>query len=265
MTVLTRLLAVVALFTTLSLSGWSYPTLFGDTGLMLVPSADTMPYSFFQLGIDYAKIMDDAGDSINYPIRLTYGIAENIELFAVVAESQGNAVSGTNATGGGVKMSINDEHLYQTAPGIAVGARAVHYKRTAGDLDQIEAYLVASKILLAQGDVLGEGFFLRAHAVLSYTNYSGAHQGDFISGSAGLNYVTANGNSLVLEFIPEHENIRDATLSGALRIHLSPNFWLQVATTRPFGLGDDQSYSLGMMYQFGDKMVLPTGDQIFYY
>ncbi len=55
MTTHLRLLAVATLTIIAALAAWCFPTLYGDTGLIQVPSADVVPYTFLNIGIDYTQ------------------------------------------------------------------------------------------------------------------------------------------------------------------------------------------------------------------
>lgn len=175
MTVMLRLLLVAAVMVAAIATAWSYPTLYGDTGLVLMPSADVIPDTYVMLAGNYAEVKSDAGGrAIIFPVRLLYGASDNTELFVLGAESSTKTEEGGfDALGAGFKVALIHENLMTDWPGISIGARAY---QTQGAIDKrvIEAYLVGSKTIFKTSDLLDEeGYTFRVHLAGFFTRFTG--------------------------------------------------------------------------------------------
>ncbi len=232
----------------------AYPTMFGDTGLVQIPTADVQREATFALGADYLPVKTPAGNTLSIPIRLCYGLSEGSEFGALIGNVRNNAI-GVNVEGASAKILLIDEDIYGKLPGVAAGLRAFRQK-TAARLNAVEGYLVASKVLLARGDNIESGFTVRVHGGLMYTSYSGAVDADFTKPFIGLSYLNVNSNALVLDYLPEQKVggviLRQATVSAALRRRLSDHFWMQVGTTRAFGPNTTDTPFAGIIYRYAE-------------
>ncbi len=251
-----RQLVLVALLTS-SLSTWAYPTMFGDTGLVLIPTANVQSEATFTLAADHLPMKNAIGSTVSFPIRLCYGLAENYEISALIGNAADKSI-GANIEGLGSKISLIDEDIYGKLPGVGVGVRAWREKdQVNGNANAVEAYAVASKTVLAQGDNIEEGFTVRMHAGVSYTSYSGRYDANFIKPFVGLSYLHVNRNALLFEYLPEQTDgivtLRDATFSAAIRRQVSPNFYAQLGTTRAFGKSTSNAFFIGAMYRFSEE------------
>ncbi|HOF87582.1 MAG TPA: hypothetical protein PLZ36_05690 [Armatimonadota bacterium] len=248
-----RLLILLAVLTA-TLPVLAYPTMLGDTGLVQIPTANVQREATFALGADYLPAKTPAGNTLSLPIRLCYGLSEGSE-FSVLISNVGDNTVGVNVEGAGAKIVLIDEELYGKLPGVAAGIRAFRQK-TAPRLNAVEGYLVASKVLLARGDNIEEGFTVRIHGGLTYTSYSGAVDADFTKPFIGLSYLHVNSNALVLDYLPEQQvggvTLRQATVSAALRRRLSDHFWMQVGTTRAFGGNTADTPFAGIIYRYAE-------------
>lgn len=248
----------LSIFVTLlvaTLSVQAFPTLFGDTGLVLAPTADVQQEATFETVFDFLPMKLATGYSTSYPVRVCYGLATNTEIGVLYSEARDNA-KGANVSGAAVKLALIPEGLYAELPGVGVGVRAYRENnRVMGELTGVESYVAISKILLMRGDNIENGFTLRLHTGVVYTAFSGANDATFIKPYLGISYMDASRSSLALEYLPAEKNgavtFREATFSAALRRPLSPNFWINVGTTRAFGLGDTNMAFAGVMYRFG--------------
>lgn len=258
---------VAVLAAALAVAAWGYPTLYGDTGLVQIPSADVMPQTYLQLAANYATVENLVGNAPAIALRLSYGISPDTEFSLVVSQAMGEDDAGFDTMGGGIKVTIAQEDLNRRTPGIALGARA-YVLRMAADRTVLDGYAVLSKALLTRGDLTGSGSLLRAHGGVSYTSYSGDLDGSFVSPFLGISYASANGNSVVLDYLPAQEDggvtFRQSTFSASLRRKVGENFWLELGGTRPFGVGANKFYA-GVMYHTGDPRLLDPERQIFYY
>ncbi len=78
MTFLMRLVSIVALVLVAAVTSWSFPTIYGDTGLVQVPTADVVPYTVLDISANYTQ-PNITGKFNLYPLRLTYGVGPNTE------------------------------------------------------------------------------------------------------------------------------------------------------------------------------------------
>ncbi|HEY3415857.1 MAG TPA: hypothetical protein VGM23_03140 [Armatimonadota bacterium] len=238
-----------------AVAGLSYPTLYGDTGLVLVPTADIMPTGNFSLAVNVSREDLTSGTATVIPVRVTYGASDRTEFSLFFSEPTDKSEGGFDATGGGVKLSLLPENVERRTPGIAVGGRIASLRDPVG-YDVIEGYAVFSKALLQSGDLEDKGFVFRFHGGVSYIQYSGAVDAEFFSPFFGVSYASVEGNSLVIDYVPKQEKgittYRESTISGALRRRLSPNFWIELGSTKPFGQGGENSYYAGLLYHYGE-------------
>lgn len=266
MTTLLRLLSVATLVVVAAITAWSYPTIYGDTGLVLTPTADVTPYTHVNLAANYTQVKTEGVTFNLFPIRLSYGVGSNVELFVLSTQASGNKEGEINAVGGGAKIALLKEELNSRVPGWAVGVRAVRF-RSDQTRNDFEAYTVVSKALLSRGNLIDDGFILRVHAGASYSSYSGDVQKNFLSMFAGLSFRQANGNALAIDFVPAQKadgvTYRNATISAAFRHPLSENFWMEIGTTKPYGIGQSTIYT-GVTYHFADQTSTPEREPVLY-
>jgi len=261
MTVLLRMLLVAAVLVAAMATAWCYPDMYGETGLVQVPTADVITDTFVSLAGNYAEVKTDAGRAILYPIRLLYGASDNTEMFVMIAQSStATAEGGFDALGGGFKVALIHEDLLTNLPGISVGMR-VFQTRGAIDKRIIDAYAVGSKTIFKTSDILDEtGYTIRVHLAGFFTRYTG-NQGDenFYSAGAGIGYNNFNGTSVVVDYVPELTSngisFREAVISFALRRPLSNEFTLEAGTTQPFGEGSGGKLYAGLLYTWGVREI----------
>ncbi|MHB9105821.1 MAG: hypothetical protein ACYDCO_02085 [Armatimonadota bacterium] len=258
MTVVLRVLLVAAVLVAAIATAWSYPTLYGETGLVLMPTADIIPDTFVTVSGNYAEVKTEAGErAIIFPVRILYGASDNTELFVLGAESStATEEGGFDALGAGFKVALIHENLVTDMPGFSVGTRVY---QTQGALDKriIDAYLVGSKTIFKTSDILDEeGYTFRIHLAGFFTRYTG-DLGDenFYSAAAGISYNNFNGTQVVLDFLPELTSngitFRESVLSFALRRPLSKEFTIEAGTTQPFGEGSGGKLYAGLVYTWG--------------
>ena len=259
MTVLMRVLSVTAALVAAIAAAWCYPTLYGDTGLVLVPTADTMPVTYFELAANYISV----SGARMYPVRLSYGASDNTEMFVLINESKSHtSQGGFDALGGGFKVALLQEDLTTNVPGIAFGARLVEL-RGAVSRRIAEGYLVASKTLLKKSDALDEtGWTIRIHGCGLFTRYSGGVSENFFTAAGGVSYNNFDGTSVVVDFVPRQESngivFRKTGISAAFRRPLSEEFMAELGTTQPFGVGSGGSLYVGILYRYGIREAPKT-------
>ena len=256
-----------------ALAAWSFPTMYGDTGVVLIPSADVAHELRMDAAVGVMRMSQTNGGTYGFPIRVNYGATGNLELSGLVSESHGPAPGAENVqvVGGGAKFSLHQEKFDSQVPGAAIGAR---YFRTArgewGNTDVMEGYGVLSKILYQAGDQLDTGYVIRAHAGAYYRYYkmettNCATMAPFV----GITYRSYTGMSVAADFIPQESMLsKDVTFdlqahpitdppnaavfSVMFRQPLSDNFTIEAGITRPFGFTKDNSFYLGLNYHYGE-------------
>ena len=262
MTVPVRMLSLAVVLFAAMLAAWCYPTLYGDTGLVLVPTADLLPQTYVNLAFNYSRYPTTAGGSTVYPVRLSYGASDNAEFFAFYASPSHRNEGSPEVLGGGFKFSIEKEDTYSGRPGLAVGARVFQLRDLPGSTnrDAVDTYGVISKTVLSSSDsVKDTGYAVRVHGGVTYTAYSGdaAGNGNFISGVFGVSYANRDGTNIVADYVPlQKENgvtYRNAALSAALRYPLSDNFMFEAGETQLYGLGDQAQLYAGILYKYGQR------------
>ncbi len=258
MSTLLRLLAVAALSLMTALAAWSYPTIFGDTGLVQVPSADVVPYTFLDVGIDYTRVHNTqpgyAGAFNAIPARLTYGVGTGTELSFFDSFATGEGNSKYQVMGGGIKFQAIKEDPDTLMPGWAFGARTYRMEM-ANERDVVEGYTVFSKVLLYTGNLIDTGFAIRMHAGASYTNYSGDVKANCTSLFAGVTFKQANGISLDLDYLPSQQSdgviLQSPTASVAIRYPFNDNSCLELGMTKAFN-SDQESIYGGFSVRYGN-------------
>lgn len=250
----TRLLTLlVALLFSVTLVGWSYPTISGDSGLVLVPTADVMPLMNLELAFDYNRFEVGTSSATAFPVRLNYGIIPNIELFGVYADANDN--HGYDVKGGGMKVQLVKGTGAEFSPSLAVGAHMLRFDN-AIERNVETAYLVSSASLYNQENYPRDGYQVRAHLGVEFNRFSGdLADNDFFTPFIGASFESVGGSSFVVDYLPRLDSgstvYRQSSLSAAVRLPISNILVLQIGGGRPFGVGDT-SLSAGIMYHYGE-------------
>jgi len=239
-----------------ALMSWSYPSLYGDTGLVVMPTADIIPNTYYDLSVNYARFPDNVGGSTTYPVRLTYGASDNAELAFMLGNS--THPGSPQVMGGTFKLSITKEDPYLNQPGLALGARIYRIRDLPGNTDRsvVDGYGVISKRLFGHTDSITEqGFVLRGHVAVTATAFSGDQTGTFISGAIGFSYQNANGSNIVADYSPllkkDGLTFRASSVNAAIRYPLSDHFMFELGEAQLYGLGDQGTLYAGILYRYG--------------
>lgn len=260
MTVKLRLLSIVLVLVVAAIAGRSYPTLYGDSGLVQVPSAAVMPLTFVDVTINYANIRENGAKHIIYPLRLTYGASDNTELFVMLSESIGS--DGFDAKGGGLKVRLFPEDLYAKTMGMAIGGR-IYTVQGSRSRTVTDAYAVASKPLISYVDPIDDkSYNIRLHGAVNFTRYTGEVSDNFFGLMGGISYQHADGTMIVADFVPKQEShgvlVRKAALSMAFRRPISESFMAEIGTAQLFSIGDTGNLYVGINYRYGMRDI-PRG------
>jgi hypothetical protein len=236
---------------------WASPTFFGDTGLVLAPTADVLPYTHMQFSGTYTRLSDGTNEVKAFPVTLTYGASNNSELSVSFAEASDDSGHGADVKSLGAKVNILTEDFVGQRPGLAAGIRVAKFGSGQFDHSVSDAYFVASKALFLQDDGIEAGFAVRAHLGLGYTSYSGGTSSKFTSVFGGVSFKSRSGHAVIFEILPEHKDgaqvYRERTMSASIRHPLSENFVLEIGNTRPYSYGDE-TYFAKIIYHAGERL-----------
>ncbi len=254
-----------ALFTLVlaaGLCGWAYPTLYGDTGLVQVPTADVMPQMNFELGAHYTNIGMGDASAAAYPIRVVYGIAKGTEIFGLYSAAASS--NQYDAIGGGVKIKLVSEDSERSIPGLSIGGHFAHFSRSL-NLSVFDAFATTTTTIMRYGDYLVDGYRVRAHVGVALDRYRGDFTENFISPFAGLSFESTKGASIVVDYLPKLSDdgviYRQATVSGAVRFPFASTFAAEVGVTRPFVNSDSTLYA-GLVFHFGENANFTVRDPL---
>lgn len=250
----TRVLTLlVALLLSATLAGWTYPTITGDSGLVLAPTADVMPLMNLELAFDYNRFAVGTSSATAFPVRLNYGIAPNLEIFGVFADA--NDAHGYDVKGGGIKAQLVKGSFEEFSPSLAIGAHMLRFEN-AIERNLTNVYFVSSASLYNMDNYPNDGYQLRAHLGVEFNKFSGdLPDSDFFTPFIGASFESIGGSSFVVDFMPRLDAgatlYRQSSLSAMVRLPISNIMVLQVGAARPFGVGDT-SLSAGLMYHYGE-------------
>lgn len=257
MTALLRMMILLIALGIATIVVWSYPTMYGDTGLVVMPTADTLTYTFIDLGLNTTRYNGALGKGNTYPIRLTFGASDDSEFFVVLSEASGKNNTMPDVFGGGLKYRLVREDPYTHMPGVAVGVRVVNMKGGLFDQNVVNAYGVVSKALFTSGDDTDAGFQIRAHGALEFTQYSGDRKGSFYGLLAGLSYRSDSGTEFAVDIVPAQKKgdvkFRETSYSVAVRRPLSKEFKAEFGFAPVFG-GENAFYA-GILYEYGERDI----------
>lgn len=266
-----RLPVFFALLILASMSCFAYPTIYGDTGLVMAPTADVTPFYSYQLAVNYAQVTQVGESSSILPIRLNYGLNPDVEIYA--AFGLGDVKEGFQTYGAGTKIRVVNENRKKSIPLVAIGARMT---RVNSGLNSTitNGYAVVSASLYEHVDTTNQNAAysyanrVRLHAGAEFSHYSGDFTGNFLRPFAGLSYERSNGSSMVVDYMPKIRSgattLRRSTLSAAVRYPFDDQLKLEFGTTRPYGITDSSLYA-GFLYYFGGQehynaSDVPQGD-----
>lgn len=251
-----------------SLAAWSYPTFFGDTGIINAPTADIVPVTHFDLAMDYTKVSDGGTSATALPVRFAYGVGTATELSLTFMEASNEDAGGFDVLGGSMKIAIRKEQVQQPGLGFAVGVRAAAFDNYAADSERnlVEGYAVLSQTIFRLGDLVDNGGLLRVHGGVSYSRFSGgAASANFVNGFLGVSYLDMRGFALGLDYLPELEEdgvvFRSSSISGVFRQRLSEGFWAEAGVSQAFG-SEENTLFLGLNYHYGEDLDPMRSDPV---
>lgn len=234
---------------------WAFPTLFGDSGVVLTPTADVERVYTYSLALGATQQSVDGGPSATaYPIRLDYGVIPGAELFLFFSGTQDRDI-GYDAFGGGGKIRLTNPKPGSGIPAIATGVRVTRVQNNI-KLDLTDVYAVASTPMYRFQKTDRDGSQIRGHLGVEYISFSNDLDGNFIRPFASLSYEGYGGSSAAIEYLPgissDGITFREETVSGVIRFPLTTGLFLEAGATRPYGIGDSSIFG-SLIYRYGDN------------
>lgn len=221
---LTGLVALVSLMATASFSA---PTSLGPTGILNVPTAETVTAGGFDMLLAYDSIeVDDARINVFPLATLGYGFA-NGEIGLSYFNVRGyTAVKSANA-------KYNFAHESAKSPSLAAGLIYL-----SGNTAETDLYLVA-------GHSLGTGDKFKATLGLLYQKPNSVSNSN-LTGMMGVEFRAPGKTTFGLDYI--FDDIAAGSMFGAtIRQSITPDLALQV------GMGSFHRFLFGMTMKFGGK------------
>jgi hypothetical protein len=222
--------------------GWAYPTRFGPTtGLVDLPTPDTVEAGTAQFAIDYAKI---EGGLRVWPARVVVGVSKNAELGVGYAKLKDGVSDQITSFAGKVTLLSEPQADF----GLGVGASILD--TTGGDVTNV--YAVASKEfpLPASERARYEArrVRIRGHLGLMYTQVSNGVSDNEIKPYLGADLTTPEGSAFVAEYKWTKFGKDDA--AAAIRYPVSPKVTVQAGVARAGTiLGQtDYRFIIGLSY-----------------
>jgi len=232
-----------------SSAAFSYPTLQGPTGLVLLPDANVEPRGQWTLAADYIKVDGDKVPSFAVegpsqyledlnvcPIRLVWGVSNMAELWAAYTDIRDDEA--VNLWSGGVKIQVHNNPA--TGVKVAFGGGHSSLQDDVGlDVTADTIYGVVTKESRATGQWRWKGSL-----GVMYTKFKpeGAPEDEeekILEPFVGLE-VTAGNLALLGEYRAKEANVDDEAMwSAGARYMITPNLGIQAGVTNGaiFGIG----------------------------
>jgi hypothetical protein len=217
-------------------SAWAYPSLLGPTGLVALPTAETVGFPGFDAAIDLTKGQVGAEELDIRAARVVVGLPLNWEVWAVVGD--GSNGESRNLLGFGAKLPL----LRVPVAGFRIAAGVGWEELGKGeDFRSLSGYLVGTQPI-PRG---------RVHVGFMSISLDRPGQTDTILRPfAGAELEVGKGAVLLAELRTRDSSVDEkAVFSVALRRQLSRRIWFQVGTTNAAALGlggKDQKIFVGL-------------------
>lgn len=272
---------LVVLVTVLALAlcagaAWSYPTMQGATGIVVLPTADVAKNGTVNLAVDYQKVDTakalglssliydeftgefieveaDLGDTTVWPVRATVGLGGTAEFWGGYTFLEGDDFDGNNWNVGAKYAFMTEaKNGFDLAIGGSYGQTDLDFADD--DLTTWSAFLVLSKTFMPCTESQPS---IRGTVGGIYQDFSDGFIDDSLfEPYLGLE-VGYDQFQLGLEYRFEDEDIdTDAPFSAVLRYQFKENpLWLQIGWSNAIllnGIGTDESeFFAGAGYSFG--------------
>jgi hypothetical protein len=221
----------------------AYPTLYGPTGGVALPTADVA--KGFVGAADYYHT--DIEQS--YPLRGEFGLGRGVEVGGLYTFNNATNVWGANAKLGFSLLGMND---------FAVGGN--YTRETDGDLKTTQAYLVHTHRM-----TLGNNLGLRVSVGGNWTKIKDAViDADGIRGYAVGDLALTRALSVIGEYQTTTNDLPEAKhlSSWGVRLNMSPSLsfqggWTNASLLNGFGTGAHNWYA-GLSFAFGGVTAEPA-------
>jgi hypothetical protein len=239
-----------------SSAAFSYPSLQGPTGLVVLPDANVEPRGSLTLAADCVNVKTEGqpvdifiGPDLNLTqARLVWGVSDRAELWAAYTD---NDYEETNEWAAGFKLQVHND----PATGVKVAVGAGHYDACSDchGLKRDNIYAVLTKESSAQSS---HRLQWKGSLGLTYTRFEHGYYGEdtILQPFVGLE-VSSGPLSLVGEYRTQEAGIDDAGMwSAGARYMITPNLGLQAGVTNGAILGvaaHKSSAFYGLAYTFG--------------
>lgn len=193
------------------------PTINGPTGLIMVPTAESLQYKEMNVALDYKL----SNTTQQHFLKFNFGEFKGVELGIV-----GGSVPTEGVFVNAKYYLMSDNTRFPLS--IAIGAENLGSKRNTG------VYMVASKKF--QGGVNGHFGF-----------YAGFEENNELDPSimGGVEWILDNRISLLADLVGKR---RKYTLNGGLRFAIYPDFHLRAAILDMGNNAQENFYTLGLSY-----------------
>lgn len=242
------MLLTLALLMLVASIAWSYPTRFGPvTGLVDLPTTDTVPNGQLEMAADFAKLSDEGKV---YPLRVVVGVSDSAELGIGYARLRGDGRANITSFGGKVSVMQEPGELF----GLAVGGAFIN---NALGSDITQAYAVASKQLTGnQSQALHRSAdavpTVRGLVGMMVTRVKNGDTDSEVQPFVGLDIASPSGASFVAEY--GWTKFGRDQLAAAMRFPLQDGFVVQAGVVRAPILGQDSvRFTVGFNYAFGER------------
>jgi hypothetical protein len=239
-----------------SSAAFSYPTLQGPTGLVVLPDANVEPRGSWTLAADYVTVKAEGqpsnfggGDAKLIPGRLVWGVSDKAELWTAYTDSD---YEDAHEWAAGFKLQVHND----PATGVKVAVGAGHYDAdmcaSCHNLKRDNIYAVLTKESAARSP---HQWRWKGSLGMTYTKF------DFDGGEDTIlqpfvGVEASSGRlSLVGEYRTQESGVDDAAMwSAGARYMITPNLGLQAGVTNGaiYGVGAHKTSAYyGLAYTFG--------------
>lgn len=229
----------------------AYPTLSGPSGQAVIPTAMTAGPGF-TVAADYHNI----GDGNVIPIRVLFGLGDNIELgvlYAVLNDVVPFGVDQDNPWGVNAKWKFA-QFLGGDA---AIGAQYITAPFTLGDEVDFDGTLIQAYFAWTRNFALGDTQNLGFTWGANWTQIDPdiIDKFDDVRFFAGLDLALSERLSVLVDYQTKSTDLFDerALSTATARIKLTPMIDLQFGSTNAFGpvALDDHEFFAGLAFKFG--------------
>ncbi len=222
------LAGLVSLMTLVTTTAYSAPSSLGATGILNVPTAETVEAGSLEIQLAYDRPVVSGTNVVIFPLlTLGYGFRNGEVGISYYNIQDYTAVKSANA-----KYMLTHEN--NSMPSIAAGVIYL-----SGDVDETDVYLTASHTL-----GLGEEFRATAGLLWQIPGYSDA--GTHLTGMLGLEWGTPGKTTFGVDYVLD-DIAAGAVFGATMRQPISRNMAWQ------FGIGNGARWFVGLNIKLGGE------------